>query len=124
MQIMWWNKADFSAATTPVFNIINYIICTFDQFNASLYYFEHIRSRLRNEVANLDQQGGGSRYIMGSGKDLNGLVQLETFNLGSFLSPRFIMFNCKYIYRWNPVWNAAAIVEGARAEDQISPGAT
>lgn len=66
---------------------------TFDQFNASLYFFEHIRSRLRNEVANLDQQGGGSRYIMGSGKDLNGLVKLETFNLRSFLSPRFIMFN-------------------------------
>ncbi|XP_056316128.1 putative GTP-binding protein 6 isoform X2 [Danio aesculapii] len=28
------------------------------------------RSRLRNEVANLDQQGGGSRYIMGSGETL------------------------------------------------------
>uniref|UniRef100_A0A6Q2XMF9 Putative GTP-binding protein 6 n=1 Tax=Esox lucius TaxID=8010 RepID=A0A6Q2XMF9_ESOLU len=27
-------------------------------------------SRLRNEVANLDQQGGGSRYIMGSGETL------------------------------------------------------
>lgn len=29
-----------------------------------------LRSRLRNEVANLDQQGGGSRYIMGSGETL------------------------------------------------------
>ncbi|KAG5275994.1 hypothetical protein AALO_G00126770 [Alosa alosa] len=27
-----------------------------------------LRSRLKNEVANLDQQGGGSRYIMGSGE--------------------------------------------------------
>ncbi|KAJ8256147.1 hypothetical protein COCON_G00200110 [Conger conger] len=27
-----------------------------------------LRSRLRNESANLDQQGGGSRYIMGSGE--------------------------------------------------------
>ncbi|XP_041114835.1 putative GTP-binding protein 6 [Polyodon spathula] len=27
-----------------------------------------LRSRLRNELANLDQQGGGSRYIMGSGE--------------------------------------------------------
>ncbi|TRY54614.1 hypothetical protein DNTS_001600 [Danionella cerebrum] len=27
-----------------------------------------LRSRLRNEVENLDQQGGGSRYIMGSGE--------------------------------------------------------
>ncbi|KAF4078799.1 hypothetical protein AMELA_G00185640 [Ameiurus melas] len=29
-----------------------------------------LRSRLKNEVANLDQQGGGSRYIMGSGETL------------------------------------------------------
>ncbi|KAJ7993566.1 hypothetical protein DPEC_G00273730 [Dallia pectoralis] len=29
-----------------------------------------LRSRLRNEVANLDQQGGGSKYIMGSGETL------------------------------------------------------
>ncbi|XP_056607474.1 putative GTP-binding protein 6 [Triplophysa dalaica] len=29
-----------------------------------------LRSRLRNEVENLDQQGGGSRYIMGSGETL------------------------------------------------------
>ncbi|KAG7467200.1 hypothetical protein MATL_G00150770 [Megalops atlanticus] len=29
-----------------------------------------LRSRLRNELANLDQQGGGSRYIMGSGETL------------------------------------------------------
>ncbi|XP_051986077.1 putative GTP-binding protein 6 [Xyrauchen texanus] len=28
------------------------------------------RSHLRNEVANLDQQGGGSKYIMGSGETL------------------------------------------------------
>ncbi|RXM35343.1 GTP-binding protein, chloroplastic [Acipenser ruthenus] len=27
-----------------------------------------LRSQLRNELANLDQQGGGSRYIMGSGE--------------------------------------------------------
>ncbi|KAG8456631.1 hypothetical protein GDO86_002419 [Hymenochirus boettgeri] len=27
-----------------------------------------LRSRLRNEIAHLDQQGGGSRYIMGSGE--------------------------------------------------------
>ncbi|XP_062412498.1 putative GTP-binding protein 6 [Sardina pilchardus] len=27
-----------------------------------------LRSRIKNEVANLDQQGGGSRYIMGSGE--------------------------------------------------------
>uniref|UniRef100_A0AAY5F4X7 Putative GTP-binding protein 6 n=1 Tax=Electrophorus electricus TaxID=8005 RepID=A0AAY5F4X7_ELEEL len=29
-----------------------------------------LRSRLKNEVVNLDQQGGGSRYIMGSGETL------------------------------------------------------
>ncbi|KAL7832729.1 hypothetical protein SRHO_G00297470 [Serrasalmus rhombeus] len=29
-----------------------------------------LKSRLKNEVANLDQQGGGSRYIMGSGETL------------------------------------------------------
>lgn len=29
-----------------------------------------LRSRLRNEMANLDQQGGGSRYIGGSGETL------------------------------------------------------
>ncbi|KAI5615983.1 putative GTP-binding protein 6 isoform X1, partial [Silurus asotus] len=29
-----------------------------------------LRSRLKNEVGNLDQQGGGSRYIMGSGETL------------------------------------------------------
>ncbi|MBN3299635.1 GTPB6 protein, partial [Amia calva] len=29
-----------------------------------------LRSQLRNELANLDQQGGGSRYIMGSGETL------------------------------------------------------
>ncbi|XP_074492852.1 putative GTP-binding protein 6 isoform X1 [Sebastes fasciatus] len=29
-----------------------------------------LRSRLRNEIANLDQQGGGSRYIGGSGETL------------------------------------------------------
>ncbi|KAJ8253166.1 hypothetical protein GJAV_G00209840 [Gymnothorax javanicus] len=29
-----------------------------------------LRSRLRNELANLDQQGGGSRYIMGSGETM------------------------------------------------------
>lgn len=29
-----------------------------------------LRSRLKNEVANLDQQGGGSRYIMGSGETM------------------------------------------------------
>lgn len=29
-----------------------------------------LRSRLKHEVANLDQQGGGSRYIMGSGETL------------------------------------------------------
>ncbi|KAM9320009.1 putative GTP-binding protein 6 [Gastrophryne carolinensis] len=29
-----------------------------------------LRSRLRNEMAHLDQQGGGSRYIMGSGETL------------------------------------------------------
>ncbi|KAM6962987.1 putative GTP-binding protein 6 [Aplochiton taeniatus] len=29
-----------------------------------------LRSRLRNDFANLDQQGGGSRYIMGSGETL------------------------------------------------------
>ncbi|XP_059819792.1 putative GTP-binding protein 6 isoform X3 [Hypanus sabinus] len=28
----------------------------------------YLRSQLRNELAHLDQQGGGSRYIMGSGK--------------------------------------------------------
>lgn len=28
------------------------------------------RSRLKNEIANLDQQGGGSRYIGGSGETL------------------------------------------------------
>ncbi|XP_041055792.1 putative GTP-binding protein 6 [Carcharodon carcharias] len=28
----------------------------------------YLRSQLKNEVANLDQQGGGSRYIMGSGE--------------------------------------------------------
>ncbi|KAJ8367684.1 hypothetical protein AAFF_G00311390 [Aldrovandia affinis] len=28
------------------------------------------RSRLRNDLANMDQQGGGSRYIMGSGETL------------------------------------------------------
>ncbi|XP_078078593.1 putative GTP-binding protein 6 [Mustelus asterias] len=28
----------------------------------------YLRSQLRNEVAHLDQQGGGSRYIMGSGE--------------------------------------------------------
>lgn len=33
------------------------------------------RSRLRNEVANLDQQGGGSRYIMGSGETLYEMQQ-------------------------------------------------
>jgi len=38
-----------------------------------------IRSRLKNEMANLDQQGGGSRYIMGSGK--------ETLNPEAFLIP-------------------------------------
>ncbi|KAL1272690.1 hypothetical protein QQF64_028552 [Cirrhinus molitorella] len=30
-----------------------------------------LRSRLRNEAVNLDQQGGGSRYIMGSGETLD-----------------------------------------------------
>ncbi len=34
---MWWNKADFSAAITPVINIINYGIATFDQFKASFH---------------------------------------------------------------------------------------
>ncbi|XP_016124168.1 putative GTP-binding protein 6 isoform X1 [Sinocyclocheilus grahami] len=34
-----------------------------------------LRSRLRNEVANLDQQGGGSRYIMGSGETLYEMQQ-------------------------------------------------
>ncbi|XP_035249956.1 putative GTP-binding protein 6 isoform X1 [Anguilla anguilla] len=29
-----------------------------------------LRSRLRNELAHLDQQGGGSRYIMGSGETM------------------------------------------------------
>ncbi|KAI4891992.1 hypothetical protein NFI96_034201 [Prochilodus magdalenae] len=29
-----------------------------------------LKSRLKNEAANLDQQGGGSRYIMGSGETL------------------------------------------------------
>ncbi|XP_030646950.1 putative GTP-binding protein 6 [Chanos chanos] len=29
-----------------------------------------LRSRLKNEIAHLDQQGGGSRYIMGSGETL------------------------------------------------------
>ncbi|XP_077054577.1 putative GTP-binding protein 6 isoform X1 [Siphateles boraxobius] len=34
-----------------------------------------LRSRLRNEIANLDQQGGGSRYIMGSGETLYEMQQ-------------------------------------------------
>ncbi|XP_076870855.1 putative GTP-binding protein 6 [Brachyhypopomus gauderio] len=34
-----------------------------------------LRSRLKNEVANLDQQGGGSRYIMGSGETLYEIQQ-------------------------------------------------
>ncbi|XP_073707631.1 putative GTP-binding protein 6 [Garra rufa] len=34
-----------------------------------------LRSRLKNEAANLDQQGGGSRYIMGSGETLYEMQQ-------------------------------------------------
>ncbi|XP_051840578.1 putative GTP-binding protein 6 [Antechinus flavipes] len=34
-----------------------------------------LRSNLRNEVAQLDQQGGGSRYIMGSGETLMQIQQ-------------------------------------------------
>lgn len=34
-----------------------------------LRLFHDGRSRLKNEVANLDQQGGRSKYIGGSGKN-------------------------------------------------------
>ncbi|XP_042178609.1 putative GTP-binding protein 6 [Oncorhynchus tshawytscha] len=40
------------------------------KLQVSLAEIPLLRSRLRNEVANLDQQGGGSRYIMGSGETL------------------------------------------------------
>ncbi|XP_078401230.1 putative GTP-binding protein 6 [Cetorhinus maximus] len=36
----------------------------------SLAEIPYLRSQLKNEVAYLDQQGGGSRYIMGSGETL------------------------------------------------------
>ncbi|CAI9548228.1 unnamed protein product [Staurois parvus] len=34
-----------------------------------------LRSRIRNEMAHLDQQGGGSRYVMGSGETLMEIQQ-------------------------------------------------
>uniref|UniRef100_A0A674BH26 Putative GTP-binding protein 6 n=1 Tax=Salmo trutta TaxID=8032 RepID=A0A674BH26_SALTR len=40
------------------------------KLQVSLAEIPMLRSRLRNEVANLDQQGGGSRCIMGSGETL------------------------------------------------------
>lgn len=48
-------------------------ISTCSSFNKSLAALHtllhlHNRSRLKNEMANLDQQGGGSRYISGSGE--------------------------------------------------------
>ncbi|XP_070297581.1 putative GTP-binding protein 6 [Salvelinus sp. IW2-2015] len=53
------------------------------KLQVSLAEIPLLRSRLRNEVANLDQQGGGSRYIMGSGKPTVIWVQVSYSNMGS-----------------------------------------
>ncbi|KAI1899541.1 hypothetical protein AGOR_G00062850 [Albula goreensis] len=56
---------------TVVLNIFRRNACTKEaKLQISLAEIPLLRSRLRNELANFDQQGGGSRYIMGSGETL------------------------------------------------------
>uniref|UniRef100_A0AAY4EG89 Putative GTP-binding protein 6 n=1 Tax=Denticeps clupeoides TaxID=299321 RepID=A0AAY4EG89_9TELE len=52
-----------------VLHIFRCNACTKEaKLQISLAEIPLLRSRLKNEVADLDQQGGGSRYIMGSGE--------------------------------------------------------
>ncbi|KAM5180363.1 putative GTP-binding protein 6 [Mantella aurantiaca] len=56
---------------TVVLNIFRYNARTKEaKLQIALAELPLLRSRLRNEMADLDQQGGGSRYVMGSGETL------------------------------------------------------
>ncbi|XP_077338932.1 putative GTP-binding protein 6 isoform X1 [Lithobates pipiens] len=56
---------------TVVLNIFQYNARTKEaKLQIALAKLPLLRSKLRNEMAHLDQQGGGSRYVMGSGETL------------------------------------------------------
>ncbi|XP_063809154.1 putative GTP-binding protein 6 [Pseudophryne corroboree] len=54
---------------TVVLNVFRYNACTREaKLQIALAELPLLRSSIKNETAHLDQQGGGSRYIMGSGE--------------------------------------------------------
>ncbi|DBA13494.1 TPA: hypothetical protein GDO54_018468 [Pyxicephalus adspersus] len=56
---------------TVVLNIFRYNARTKEaKLQIALAELPLLRSKLKNEMAHLDQQGGGSRYVMGSGETL------------------------------------------------------
>lgn len=86
------------------------------------------RSRLKNEISNLDQQGGGSRYIGGSGNiptPERWMAEYVCLDAGCWTLMSVKRFNLVVgPCRWDPVGGPAETAEGAGDEDFLSAGKT